>query len=216
MKNISPLFVSLIFFTACKFGHSNTQTKDSVLTSSARTDTAAQPAMVAKHFLKWYRDNLDTLYKIKTIAGGPADNSDDKTAKNYFVDFKEVDKYLSTFKKTGFVSDKFIAGEHKAFIEADRGFKKNPANDGPPNGFDYDHILLTQEDYTKDLANLDNIPFTAHQSTSNTAEVTFSLPNCGMKYKYLLSKENSDWLIDEIKNESVALLRSELSLISCQ
>ena len=48
-------------------------------------------------------------------------------------------------KSSGFVSDGYLDVFRDYFKQADEAFRKDPINEGPPPGFDYDIVLLTQE-----------------------------------------------------------------------
>jgi hypothetical protein len=157
---------------------------------------------VVKNFMKWYIKNYERLSAINTIAGGPMDANENETAKNYFVDFKEVENYLFELKRSGFLSDKVIEKERKAFVIGAKEFKEYPENDAPPIGFDYDHFFFTQETFQEDLANIDKAKYLVKVASNNIAEVVFYLPICGNKYKYSLKKINSKWLIDHIETNN--------------
>jgi len=102
---------------------------------------------LVKSFLEWYKMNRDIIYEIDMIKGGYVSDGFDSYVSNgfYRVDMDECRKFLEMFKSTGYVSDKFINHWSDYFKYYEQHFKENEIDDGPPDGFDYDLILLTQE-----------------------------------------------------------------------
>ncbi|OCA72398.1 hypothetical protein BBI01_09745 [Chryseobacterium artocarpi] len=152
-----------------------------------------------KSFLKWYRDNEEKLYNFNTIKGGILEENE--APENYYVDFDAVEKEIRFMERSNLFSQKFLSDYKQNYVKGDDHFKKDPANDGPPFGFDYDYFFKTQEDYQSDLKNIENIKFTVKQINSQQCFVEFHLKNCGMTYRYTLSKKNQ-WQIDSIENIS--------------
>ena len=155
---------------------------------------------VVKKFMKWYLQNMDSIYKFNTIGGGLSSENKVESDKNYYVNFDEVEKYLSELKKSGFLSANFLQKEKQTFIDGEKYFKENPINDGPPYGFDYDHFFLTQDAFEEDLPNIDKAKCVFKKNDDSNCEVEISLPICMMNYKYSLKKINSKWLIEKIES----------------
>ncbi|WP_160138304.1 hypothetical protein [Chryseobacterium sp. c4a] len=154
-----------------------------------------------KSFVTWYRDHEDDLSHFNTIKGGSQDGNE--PAADYAVDFNQVDKEITFLKSSYFLSEKFLSAYKQNYVEGDEYFKKNPANDGPPHGFDYDYFFKTQDDYQSDLQDIKSIQFTANQNNPQSCSVKFHLKNSGMTYQYTLSKNNrNQWQIDSIENIS--------------
>ncbi|SIT19151.1 hypothetical protein SAMN05421786_10848 [Chryseobacterium ureilyticum] len=152
-----------------------------------------------KSFLKWYRDNEEKLYNFNTIKGGILEQNE--TPANYYVDFDAVEKEIKFMESSNLFSQKFLSNYKQNYVKGDEHFKKDPANDGPPFGFDYDYFFKTQEDYQSDLKNIENITFTVKKINDQQYFVEFHLKNCGMTYQYTLSKKDQ-WQIDSIENIS--------------
>lgn len=149
---------------------------------------------VVSGFLNWYSTHFDEIYSFDVIKGGPADNSE-----NYYVDFKEVDKEINYFKKSNYLSVRFLKNFYENYVKGEQNFKENPQNDGPPEGFDADYFFRTQESFEEDLKLANKIKFTTQKVNQNTSTVQFQFKNSGMKYEYVLKKEGAEWKIDEIK-----------------
>lgn len=152
-----------------------------------------------KSFLKWYRDNEEKLYNFNTIKGGILEENE--APENYYVDFDAVEKEIRFMEKSNLFSQKFLSDYKQNYVKGDEHFKKDPANDGAPFGFDYDYFFKTQEDYQSDLKNIESIKFTVKKINDQQCFVEFHLKNCGMTYRYTLSKKNQ-WQIDSIENIS--------------
>ena len=152
-----------------------------------------------KSFLKWYRDNEEKLYNFNTIKGGILEENE--APENYYVDFDAVEKEIRFMERSNLFSQKFLSDYKQNYVKGDEHFKKEPANDGPPFGFDYDYFFKTQEDYQSDLKNIESIKFTVKKINDQQCFVEFHLKNCGMTYQYTLSKKDQ-WQIDSIENIS--------------
>lgn len=158
------------------------------------------PIETVKSFVMWYRDNENNLSHFNTIKGGPQENG---PATDYSIDFDQVDQEISFLKSNTFLSEKFLNAYRQNYVEGDEYFKKHPANDGPPHGFDYDYFFKTQDDYPSDLRDIEAIKFTIKQVSPQESDVEFHLKNSGMTYRYTLSKnKDHQWKIDSIENIS--------------
>ena len=208
-RKIICILFSILFLQSCKkkdnlqLDHNSTIKVDTI---NKETENNAignkEQVELVKNFMKWYIKNLDTLYKFNTIEGG-MNGEENKKAENYFVNFSEVEKYITELKKSGFLTDNFLKNEKQIFVEGDEYFKKNPENDGPPYGFDYDRFFYTQETFEEDLPNIDKAKFVVNQKDGFNSEVKFYLPICGINYKYSLKKINTKWFVEKIESEGM-------------
>lgn len=183
MKKLS-LILFVVILASC-----NSKEKEIAKT---QTETLIQDEKenekVAVAFYKWYAsdDNIQNFNVMKTVK----DSTD-----YYAIDFEKAEKYLAAFKKTGLVSDKYISGQRDYFKECEAEFEKNPANDGPPYGLDYDLVMHSQE-YDEDLANIDKIKVVEIYRKSSNSKLKL-LFFAGGKVDVTLSKVNGKWLIDK-------------------
>lgn len=152
-----------------------------------------QPAKTIMGFLTWYRDN-QVIQTFKLV-----DNSNnipfDPTL-FYAVNFSETERYLAALKASGYVSEKYLDQWRAYFKKCDREFTKNPANDGPPEGFEYDFIMLSQ-DYEDDLRDLEQAKVLTQFVFEKRAYAKIRFLH-GNILTYELSKEGKDWKIDRI------------------
>ncbi|WP_316636074.1 hypothetical protein [uncultured Flavobacterium sp.] len=206
-RKISYILFSILFLQSCQNKdksklENNAIVKTESVNKVSDTNSVENKAQidVVKNFMKWYIKNIDTLYKFNTIEGGMR-GEENEEAENYFVNFNEVEKYITELKKSDFLTDNFLKNERQIFVQGDEYFKKNPENDGPPYGFDYDRFFYTQETFEEDLPNIDKAKYNVIQKDEFNSEVRFYLPRCGINYKYSLKKINTKWFIEKIESE---------------
>jgi hypothetical protein len=200
-KSILILFL-IILLQSCsnkENGNSHRAASVSKKTNDVEADSKAQIEVV-KNFMKWYIQNMNRLYKFRTIDGGSMNAKENEEAENYYVNFKEVEKYITELKKSGFLSDYFLQNKKQNFIDGEKYFKENPENDGPPFGFDYDPFFLTQDTFEEDLPNIERAKYKIRQIDNSNVEVEFYLSIPNINYKYSLKMINSKWLIDKIES----------------
>ena len=206
-RKISVILFSILFLQSCQNKETSSLENSSIIKVDSihkepqnnSVDNKEQVDLV-KNFMKWYIKNLDRLYKFNTIEGG-ASVQENEEPQNYFVNFSEVDKYITELKKSGFLTDNFLKNEKQIFVEGDEYFKKNPENDGPPYGFDYDRFFFTQESLEDVFPNIEESKYSVTQKDDFTSEVRFYLPISGVNYKYTLKKINAKWFIEKIDSE---------------
>lgn len=144
-------------------------------------------------FLNWYKNNYETVNQLNLVKNKGV-NYD--STKFYSVNFEESEKYLKKLKSSGFISDNYINKWRKYFKEHDEYLKKNPQNDGPPYGFDYDFVLLTQE-IDKTIESNVKLKLLDIKESNESSIVKIDIM---MRLSFSLSKCNGKWLIDNIEN----------------
>lgn len=147
----------------------------------------------ATSFLKWYKAHYEAISKIRMVN----DNYDaEETGENYAVNFTEAEHYLAELRSSGFVSEKYLAGQMAEFRKNDSMFKVNPQKGGPPDGFNADLVLMTQElDAT--LEAIDAPKVLEVKETGDNASVKLDIM---MHLRFHMSKTNGKWMIDAIEN----------------
>jgi hypothetical protein len=146
------------------------------------------PLQTVKDFLNWY----GVHYKEATSFGFVNQGN----GVNYSVNFTETEKFLSYMKSSGFVSEAYLSNFRKYFKEAEEDFKKDPINEGPPPGFDYDIVLFTQEPEL--VIEKANNPIVILSEVHDDV-ATLNL-NVDMKLQFMLSRDEKGWKIDQIRN----------------
>lgn len=147
-------------------------------------------ALVQKviQFLKWYKQNYSKARDfefIKTDAKG-----------NYQVNLNDCKRYLDTLKSSGCISGSYIKDWQKYFDDKAAYLAENPQNEGPPEGFDYDLVLITQEPELV-LDNIRKLKYKVLKCTSTKATVGVT-GKFGVDYEFEMSKSGKVWLIDYI------------------
>jgi len=192
------IIIVMIFLTACRANNKKTIQDDSNLTESKITTNDIfqnnAPVQVVTDFLKWYKKNHDTIMRYNLINNTISDKYD--PTKFYSVDFDETEKYLAKLKSSGLVSDKYLNSWRTYFLEHGYNFKKNPQNVGPPAGFEYDFILLTQ-DIDETLKSIDSLKVIDVTESKDSSIVKIDIM---MRLGFHLSRDHNKWLIDRIEN----------------
>ena len=194
------IYYILIILTACNSDKKQDAKFKDTINQTLFADTTSnekKPEKTVISFLKWYRDNLKNIHKIELVNN--SNNVVYDSTKFYSVNFDNTEIYLSKFKNSGYVSDKYIGTWRLYFKQCESNFKTSPENDGPPSGFDFDFVMCSQE-YDEDLANIDKVKIENYQADNTKAKLTLEFPS-NMKLSYWLTKQNGNWLIDDIQNK---------------
>jgi len=196
MKRIYLYLLSVIFLTFI-YGINISQCRNKINKYkylSLEVDTAKNVGKTVLAFLKWYKNNYENIDKIETVKNMSATNYD--STKFYSVNFEGTENYLKYMKSSGFISDKYLAYWRAYFKKCDDDFKNIPVNDGPPEGFDLDFVLITQEtDYA--FEKIETAVITKVVIKNNQAEVCLTIDK-DWAYKYELTYDGKNWLIDSI------------------
>ncbi len=194
MKYIYLLTVLTLMFS-CKQQDKKTKNeveKNTISDSTTKRDTLNQePYNRVISFLKWYKKNYEEVNKFGLVNNATLEDYD--STKYYSVNQEQTEAYLEKIKSSGFVSENYINEWRKYFKICDNDFKKNPQNDGPPEGFDYDFILQTQEiDETLNAIEKPKMIYSKISKNKATVEIDIM-----MILTFDLSKINGIWLIDK-------------------
>lgn len=158
--------------------------------------TMTSPETTVREFLTWYTKNKASL---------PAnfiDHADGRdTTQSYQVNFATTEKWLTAVNSSGVVSPVYIKHWRAYFKQWSDTLQLRPQHDGPPAGFDYDFLMLTQ-DPEGDIAELRHGTFSTQHLANGQALVTILGPqhegwHVGMQFK-LSPAPTGKWLIDEM------------------
>lgn len=158
-----------------------------------------QPAANILNFLRWYRANSQQLKKIELVTHSTNPDS----ANYYVVNAAGTEKYLDELKKSGFVSDKYIAWWRAYFNMVNEKLKKAPQTAAPVNGLDFDFVMLSK-DCEEDLKRIEKSTVDYQKIANDEGSITVGLPTVG-RLKYWISKQDGKWMIDDIKDLRSAL-----------
>ncbi|HRI00305.1 MAG TPA: hypothetical protein PK006_04560 [Saprospiraceae bacterium] len=140
-------------------------------------------------FLQWYKANIFKLYEYNLTAKD--------SAGNYIVDTVSCSKYLKALKKSGFISSEYVRLWADYFRSQGEKFIISPQNEGPPEGFDFDLVLHTQEPEIV-FQDLGKLQFSSQEIKNKTAVIEVTFPKLGWTYSFELSKIKNKWFIDYI------------------
>ncbi|MDB5241708.1 MAG: hypothetical protein JWP57_2333 [Spirosoma sp.] len=161
----------------------------SVVISSSVLDTE-QARLTVIAFLTWYKNHMQLANQIKLV--------NQQAGKPYSVNLKNGERYLTYLKSSHLLTDTYLNGWRLFFKERQEGFRLNPQTEGPPTGFDYDLVMLTQ-DVNQQLASLNSLKVKRVKLVKKQATVTCVL---GDTYEFRLVHDTNRWLINEILNLS--------------
>jgi hypothetical protein len=154
-----------------------------------------EPTRTVVNFLEWYRVQHGRLNNIPMVNKIGRHNE----PINYSINFKQTERYLSELKSSGFISDRYMRRWRAYFKECNKNFKKNPMDDGPPDGLEFDLVMWSNSDYEEELAALDRIEVAESHQDKQDAIVVIKFLG-GRKLRYTLLKERGSWKIAQIKN----------------
>lgn len=189
MRTSIIILIIWTFFSCSRTADNINSETNTPVTSEAETS----PETTILNFLKWYKDNGTNL-AIDLVSGNSGGEWD--STKFYAVNFPATEKYLKTLTETGMLSNKYADKWRDYFKKCDKQFKDQPQNDGPPEGFEYDFVLFSQED--PGLSELDKIKFDVLKKDANLAQIQVNFPS-DYHYNYHLSKRGQHWTIDNIE-----------------
>lgn len=104
--------------------------------ASIQKDTS-QVIHTITDFLKWYKTNYTEIHKTGL--------SYTNEQGFYQVDTVACQRYLDKLLSSGYLSQEYKKLWEAYFDSKAEWWKTNSQNEGPPEGFDYDLVLLTQE-----------------------------------------------------------------------
>lgn len=147
---------------------------------------SAKMIKVIKGFLKFYKKHYKKANNFDftiTDANG-----------NYQVNLVDCRKYLDYLKSSKYISENYVTEWMKYFEERANHFKENHQNEGPPDGFDFDLVLNSQEpelilNYIKELK-FDIKEISAEKSTIVMIGA--------WSYTVTMSNINGKWKIDAL------------------
>ena len=185
-KNFITILAAVVFlvFIPCI---NNSQTGKEI-----QPDLTKEPVKTVVDFLNWYRENYEKISKIQMV-NMPSFKDPNSF---YTVNFDEIEEYLIFLKTSGFVSDKYLQQWRDYLKKAGIKLEQDKVNDGPPEGFEFDFVLWTQE-IDETLEAINDPKLISSKITRNKAVVKIYIL---MRLEFKLSKQNGKWRIDDIQN----------------
>ena len=188
MKQFSLLaLVATLFFAACN-NKDAAKSAASAETKTVVANTTADSLAIADAlhgFFTWFDANETRLEKIEYV--------NDK-GKHLVLDEKQLMLYHAEVKKSGFVSDDFIADEKKFYQACSKAWA-NERKDEVPTGLDANRYHCAQDFMA---------PYNTGAVTSTIngdhadAVLTLSAGTAKSDFKFEMKKENGKWLLSKI------------------
>lgn len=142
-----------------------------------------------KGFLHWYKKNYT---KSNSFGFTYQDRN------GYFqVSTTQGLEYLKFLKSSGFISQKYVDVWLKYFMDKAQYLKENPQNEGPPEGFEFDLVLITQEPELV-FKEIEKMTFTVTEKKGDKAILQINV----LGYNIDLVKESGKWMIEYIATEN--------------
>ncbi len=185
MRTVCLLAVFAFALTACgDAGKSSAPVAEKTPAPVVTTTADSTAAAAALHrFFAWYNTNQEALGKF--------DITND-TGKHLQLNEKALAQYLAELKKSGVVSDEFVADETKFYQTCAKLWQTENIDD-VPSGMGQDRMYCAQ-DYMGDYA-LAPVKVTV----SGDRALASLMPVEDIKINFDLKKENGQWLLAKIK-----------------
>ena len=135
-------------------------------------------------FFNWYKSNYKEANSFRLVY------TDNKGF--YHVQTANCEEYLKFIASSGYISDEYVRLWMDYFYDREKTMEDYPQYEGPPEGFDFDLVLLNQE---PDLIfnHVDEFKFELRELNEDTAIMRFHSYHT---YDVELSKINGIWYID--------------------
>ena len=197
MKTSALAIVLLLLLTGCEAPTSREQHPPlpeaiSVAATEPARDTAA--AATVRRFLDWYTSHTDSLSTSRFV-------TDADSLTPYAVDFAGTDKWLQQVQRSQLVSSTYLHQWRAYFRRYADSLRLHPQYDGPPDGFEYDFIMLSQEpdEVAAELkaGTFQTLPQADNRVRVQVTGVQHDGWRAGMRFS-LTHQPSGQWLIDSM------------------
>lgn len=165
------------------------ESNDSDVDASTVTQMEATQAPIVIDFLKWYKEKYHEISTLSLV---------NTSEEHYYVDLSECEAYLNLLQSSGYVSFRYIEQMRLYFETYFEKYKTALYTDDPPDGFDYDLVLLTQEvdDTLQAIEHIKILECAIIDSTHQKVKVDImpSILTFSLSYN-----QETGWLIDKIE-----------------
>ena len=164
--------------------------------TAAPAQPATAPELAVLDYLNWYAAHHNE-FNADFITGGGLD-----TTSFYAVDMPAAEDWLARLRQSKHFSASYVQSWREYIGAYADTLRRHPQNDGPPEGFSYDLLMLSQEADTR-LEELQKGTFSTRYAGKDSATVQAR----GVQHEgwregldFTLSKNPTDkWLIDSIE-----------------
>lgn len=123
--------------------HSAQATTPAKPVAATLTKPVTGPELAVKTYLGWYAAHHDE-FNPNFITGGFPD-----TTSFYAVSMPVAEDWLARLRQSGHFSAAYVQDWRSYISSYADTLQKHPQNDGPPEGFSYDLLMLSQEPDTR-------------------------------------------------------------------
>lgn len=127
------------------------------------------------------------------------------------MNIKNGERYVTYLKGSQMLTDFYLNEWRTYFKERNEGFRLSPQTEGPPTGFEYDLVILTQE-VELQFDSLKSLKIKKVTVSKNRATVALTLLD---SYEFRLVRSGNRWLINEILNLSSLLTSPIFNIQTC-
>ncbi|MBK9150952.1 MAG: hypothetical protein IPM26_08085 [Saprospiraceae bacterium] len=186
MRTFTIILLSIICFQSCKYSSASTDAITAIPAIQEEADLSNDTlAMIhtVKSFLHWYKDNYSR-------ANSFGFTYQDKQG-NYHVAMGECEAYLAYLKSSSYISDTYTALWKQYFMDKAAYLEENLSPEGPPEGFEFDLVLITQEPELV-LKAIDQKQFSVTENNGTKAVLQMGGEE---GYDFDMEKVNGKWMI---------------------
>lgn len=160
----------------------------SIIETKCQSTKSEQAIKVVEEFLKWYKENYGKISEFSLV---------DTSREFYSVDLSTCEEYLQLLNNSGYISHSYIKKWRTYFEKYSEQYKTALYSDGPPDSFEYDFILNTQE-IDETLHRIDNIEILECIIIDNVHQlVKINIIPSALTFS-LSYNPDIGWLIDDI------------------
>ena len=171
-------------------------TGDTKLAATPPAHPTTDPELAVKAYLKWYAAHHDE-FNADFITGADSD-----TTTSYAVNMPAAEDWLVRLSRSEHFSASYVQNWRTYIVSYADTLRRHPRNDGPPAGFSYDLLMLSQEADTR-LEELQKGTFSTRYTGQGSALVQARGAQHdgwreGLDFTLLKSRAGK-WLIDRIE-----------------
>ncbi|HEX5625284.1 MAG TPA: hypothetical protein VFX48_04640 [Saprospiraceae bacterium] len=176
------LFAALL--TSC-----NTKPAGPMESNATQTERSTDSLAITETisgFLGWYKTNYDSAISFRWVTSD---------AKGYYlVNTENCEAWLKFLAGSGFLSEKYLNDGRRYFEKESANLREHPQNEGPPEGFNMDLVLWTQE---PELT-LDSIAHLRYHISGPITDSAWVLVENYNPLDFQLKKYPEGWRIEKI------------------
>lgn len=184
---MKSFFIHIIFLLLFHFPIEGQ--KSSRLQNSNDFESSEIKIKTVQNFLSWYKLNYKRSMAYKMVE---TDNTG-----YYKVNIKDCTAFFIFIQTSGLISNQYVDDWCKYCTSQNEKFVISPQNEGPPEGFDMDLVLLNQEP-EETFKSFTKFKYSVVNTNPNSSTVYADTGWPDWVYVFELSRIKSKWYIDYI------------------